>query len=89
MKRTCLWKGARVASNVRFFTNEGRRLGDAPFNSYGWCKTAGKQNQLQYEGEYEENLFFHRIEDQLIYVTGNDGKDYIAGFRPRKYHASN
>ena len=75
----------RIVSNVKFITSEGRQLGDAPFNSYGWCKNDGQDGSLKYEGPYEQNLDWSRIDEQLEFVTGNDNRQYITGFKPKNY----
>ena len=79
---SCIWFGVRIVSNVKFITSEGRQLGDAPFNSYGWCKNDGQDGSLKYEGPYEQDLDWSRLDEQLVYVMGSDKKQYISAFKP-------
>ena len=82
---SCIWFGVRIVSNVKFITSEGRQLGDVPFNSYGWCINDGQDGSLKYEGPYEQDLDWSRIHEHLEFVTGNDNRQYITGFKPKNY----
>ena len=81
-KSSCLFFGARIVSNVKFVTSQGRQLGENPFNSYGWCISDGKNGDLGYEGPYEQDLDWSRLDEQLVYVMGSDKKQYISAFKP-------
>ena len=79
---SCLFFGARIVSNVKFVTNQGRQLGESPYDSYGWCISDGQKGDLGYEGPYDQDLDWSRLDEQLVYVMGSDKKQYISAFKP-------